>query len=135
MKWLSEPKKTPFEIPLRDPTIKKTPFWMTDKGLNVRLKDFSEMVVIRTYNRALQVYGKEAKVAGFTYIKYNRVYDCPICWPYDGRSYRAGQFMPYIPRHCNCQCGFDCRGVVLPEMDANFMLVFDRPHLFFMKVN
>lgn len=122
-------------IPLKIAPPKKTPFWMTDKGLNVRLQNFSEMVVIRTYNRALQVYGKEAKVAGFTYMTMRDDRVCMVCDPYDGRSYRAGQFMPYIPRHIHGRCYFDCRGVVLPEMDVNVALIFDRPHLFFVRNN
>ncbi len=114
-----------FTIPLRDPVAQKTPFWLTDKGLNQRIKFLSRLVVIRTYNNALQVYGRDAKVKGFTYVKYNRVYDCEICWPYDGRNYRAGQFMPYIPRHINCQCGFDVHGVELPEMDKKVIMFLD----------
>ena len=89
-------------------------FWISDVGLRVRMGDLSRLVVTRTFNRALQMHAKEAGVKNFKYTTANITGEasaaspvCVICLGFEGNTYRAGQFMPYLPRHPNCRCTYD----------------------------
>ena len=82
-------------------------FWVSDAGIKIRFQYLAQLVVVRTYNKAIQVLSKELGIKQFEYttMRDNRV--CAQCSPYDGRRYRTGQFMPFIPRHPSCRCYFD----------------------------
>jgi len=48
--------------------------------------------------------------AGITRVRWATRGDervCPICGPLEGRIYRKGQFLPPLPAHANCRCGWE----------------------------
>ena len=91
-----------------------SPFWLSDLGITIRMGDLSRLVTTRTFNRALQMHAKEAGVKRFKFTTANMTGEasaaspvCVICLAYEGKEYKAGQFMPYLPRHPGCRCEYD----------------------------
>lgn len=82
-------------------------FWLTEQGIDIRLQDLSQLIVTKTYNRALQAYAGETGIKNFAYMTMRDSNVCPICAPNDGKVYRTGQFMPVLPRHIGCRCYWD----------------------------
>lgn len=64
-----------------------------------RISMIGEDFTFRTYNGALVAYGSRV-FAGMQWIGYPDA--CKICEPFIGSIYRAGQFMPKLPKHPHC---------------------------------
>lgn len=84
-------------------------FWLTELGIQLRIADFAQLVVVNTYNRALQMYAKDAGVKMFRYTisREDILRVCQICRPLEGETFRPGQFMYKLPQHPNCRCWYD----------------------------
>jgi len=80
-------------------------FWLSDVGISLRVEMLSNLVVTRSFNHALQMHAPT--VTMFEYCTMNDASVCADCDSYNGRRFRAGQFMPYLPRHLGCRCFFD----------------------------
>ena len=82
-------------------------FWLSDAGIKIRFEHLSQLVVVRTYNRALQMFSRQLGVKEFEFTTMRDAVVCSECEGYDANRYRAGQFMPFLPRHPKCRCYFD----------------------------
>jgi len=82
-------------------------FWLSDMGISIRLEDLSQLITSRTFNNALQMYAPETGLKNFSYTTMRDGRVCDLCSPFEGNVYRAGQFMPILPRHIGCRCLYD----------------------------
>jgi len=82
-----------------------TSFWISDEGIRLRTRMLAQFIVVRTQNRTLKKYGKEAGVKSLTFRTMPDA--CDLCLPYDGRVYRLNQYIKYIPVHPWCRCGYE----------------------------
>lgn len=88
-------------------------FWTSEKGILVRLEDLAHDFVLRTYNGAVKGAFKEA---GITRLKWITDIDlrrrggtCNICLYRHGKVYHTGMFLPRMPVHNHCKCGWDIK--------------------------
>lgn len=93
-------------------------FWVSDEGIRLRTEMLAQFIIIRTWNRALQMYAPEAGVKGFRFTTFPGA--CMLCVPYEGRVYRAGQFMKHIPVHPWCRCLYD---IIVGPIEVNDFVV------------
>lgn len=85
-------------------------YWLSDKGITVRLEDLAEHISYRTFNNAIQVYASEmSQVVMFEWVTRIDRSTCDYCDSQSGKPYRKGQFMPAIPAHIGCRCTWDVR--------------------------
>ena len=67
----------------------------------------SQSFTYQIVNNSLRFHGYSA---GITRVRWATMMDervCPICGPLEGRIYRKGQFLPPLPAHANCRCGWE----------------------------
>ena len=62
----------------------------------------------RLVNNALQVYGQANKVKGWRWEGSIDERTCDYCYSHimEDRLYRLGQFLPSLPAHAGCRCGW-----------------------------
>jgi len=87
--------------------MSEEPYWLSDKGITVRLEDLAEHIAYRTYNNAIQVYASNSEVYSFEFVTAGDENVCAACDAFSGRRFRKGQFMPQIPLHPGCRCTWD----------------------------
>jgi len=82
-------------------------FWLSEKGILIRLEDLAGDFTFRVYNNALKGNFKEAGFTKFVWVAVEDDKICGKCLARSGKVYRSGQFMPNIPAHPHCRCLFD----------------------------
>jgi len=82
-------------------------YWRSPIGITRRIEMLSQSFTYQIVNNSLMFYGYSA---GITRVRWATMEDervCPICGPLEGRIYRKGQFLPPLPAHQNCRCGWE----------------------------
>jgi len=84
-------------------------FWTSDEGIIVRLEDLAEDFAFRIYNGAIKGAFKEAGFRELIWVAdYTKATKpCDYCDSQNGRRYHTGMFLPRIPAHPHCNCGWD----------------------------
>jgi len=67
----------------------------------------SHDVVWSAYNRASYDTFKEFGVNIMEWVTEGDDRVCPYCEEHEGREYRIGQFVPWLPAHVDCRCFWD----------------------------
>ena len=86
-------------------------FWLSDEGILIRLEDIAHDFTFKVYNGAKKWIFKEA---GFKKLIWTADYTagnvpCIYCDGQNGRPYNIGMFLPKMPAHIKCKCGWDVR--------------------------
>jgi hypothetical protein len=81
-------------------------YWSSPKGLAKRIMMFSLDFTFGIQNKALQVYGGNEDVWGFEWEGNIDERTCDYCDARIGHQYRLGMFLPRLPAHANCRCGW-----------------------------
>jgi len=89
----------------------KEEFWLSDKGILIRLEDLSHNFVFKVFNGATRGYVKGAGFKKFRWITSEeniaRGVSCAYCIKQNRREYKVGQFLPKMPAHLGCDCFWD----------------------------
>ena len=88
-------------------------YWRSPEGIMRRTEMLSQNFTYKVVNNSLMFYGYSA---GINWVRWMTMEDervCPICGPLQGRTYRKGQFLPPLPAHANCRCGWEL--IFIPE--------------------
>ena len=87
---------------------KVTPdYWKSFEGIVRRCEMLAESLTFQVVNGALQAFGKESKIKAFVWVTVKDDNVCDICKGYHGNYYRLGQFLPSLPAHAGCRCGWE----------------------------
>lgn len=86
---------------------KTSEYWRSPEGMMRRIEMLSQSFTYKIVNSSLMFYGYSA---GITRVRWATRADervCPICGPLEGRIYQKGQFLPRLPAHAGCRCGWE----------------------------
>ena len=83
-------------------------YWKSPAGITRRVEMLGEDFTYRLVNNALQVYGQTNKVKGWRWEGSIDERTCDYCYSkiMEDRLYRLGQFLPSLPAHAGCRCGW-----------------------------
>ena len=85
-------------------------YWRSPAGINERISALGEFFTYNIVNNSLQVYGETYGAEAFVWITHpelSKTGPCPICSPRHGHVYKPGQFLPSMPAHRRCVCGWE----------------------------
>ena len=94
-------------LQLHEAKPKTSAYWRSPEGMMRRIEMLSQSFTYQVVNNSLRFHGYSA---GITRVRWATREDervCPICGPLEGRIYWKGQFLPYLPAHANCRCGWE----------------------------
>jgi len=84
-------------------------FWTSDEGILIRLEDLAHDIAFKTYNNAMKGAFKESGIRELIWTSVMDRTVCTYCEYQNGRRYNVGQFLPKLPAHIKCRCGWDAR--------------------------
>ena len=82
-------------------------YWYTEAGVLRRIEMLSQSFSYKIVNGALLAYGAAGGIKRWRWTTAGDSRVCPVCDRYDGRIYRAGQFLPPLPAHAGCRCAWE----------------------------
>lgn len=82
-------------------------FWSSPEGIETRLDMLAESIQLTSINDAVKAYARDNDVTELLWVTDEDEHTCDFCDGQSGRPYRIGQFMPDIPVHPGCRCGWD----------------------------
>ena len=85
-------------------------YWYTPEGINRRIELLSQSFSFKVVNGALLAYGAPAGIKRWRWVTNpgaSRTGPCAYCASMHGREYRSGQFIPSLPAHAGCVCGWE----------------------------
>jgi len=86
-------------------------FWTSDEGILIRMEDLAHDFTFRIYNGAMKGLFKDSGFKELVWVAdYTKVTKpCDYCDSQNGRPYHIGMFLPRMPAHQHCKCGWDVR--------------------------
>jgi len=88
---------------------KQKEFWTSDEGIVIRMEDLAHDFTFRTYNGAMKGIFKDAGFKELIWVAVITRGTCNYCDSQNGRRYNIGMFLPRMPAHPHCACGWDVR--------------------------
>ncbi|HUW44756.1 MAG TPA: hypothetical protein VMW50_03080 [Dehalococcoidia bacterium] len=85
-------------------------YWRSPIGIAHRIEMLSQSFTYQIVNNSLMFYGYSA---GITRVRWatnpgaSKTGPCDYCDSQNGRIYRKGQFLPPLPAHNKCVCGWE----------------------------
>jgi len=100
-------------------------YWKSPDGIRRRVNMLGEDFTFRVVNNSLQVYGKKNEASGFEWVGSIDERTCNYCDSQIGRQYRLGQFLPRLPAHGGCRCGWR----IIPQEEPMPKLIPKEPEI------
>jgi len=82
-------------------------YWKSPEGIERRVEMLGQDFCYNVVNEALQVYGRKNDVLGWYWIGNIDERTCSYCDSQIGLFYRLGMFLPRLPAHAGCRCGWE----------------------------
>ena len=92
---------------LHEAKPKTSEYWRSPEGIMRRIEMLSQSFTYQIVNNSLMFYGYSAGITRVRWVTRGDERVCPICGPLEGRIYRKGQFLPPLPAHAGCRCGWE----------------------------
>jgi len=94
-------------LQLHEAKPKTSAYWLSPEGIMRRIEMLSQSFTYQVVNNSLRFHGYSAGITRVRWATRGDERVCPICGPLEGRIYRKGQFLPPLPAHANCRCGWE----------------------------
>ena len=95
---------------LSEAKARASKYWYTPEGIMTRINMLSQSFTYKIVNNALIAYGTAGGITRWRWVTNpgaSQTGPCAFCDSQNGRIYRRGQFLPSLPAHSNCVCGWE----------------------------
>lgn len=85
-------------------------YWRSPEGIMQRINMLSQSFTYKVVNNSLIAYGTAGGITRWRWVTNpgaSKTGPCDFCDSQNGRIYRRGQFLPSLPAHSNCVCGWE----------------------------